>query len=166
MDARPITRGAIAGMVGGMMMGMFAMLAMWLDGQPETGFWTPLNLIAHTVWRGAPLDAEFSGGALVLGGVIHMMMSMGLGAAVAVIVSKVGRLGRSLGTRVFTGLVIAMTVWIAMDFIIWPLIDSAAADAFTTWIFAVAHAVFGMTAPLALYALSASARTVPQASHA
>jgi hypothetical protein len=53
-----------------------------------------------------------------------------------------------------------------MDFIIWPLIDSAAADAFTTWIFAVAHAVFGMTAPLALHALSASARTVPQASHA
>jgi hypothetical protein len=166
MDARTITRGAIAGMVGGMMMGMFAMLAMWLDGQRETGFWTPLNLIAHTLWRGAPLDAEFSGGGLVLGGVIHMMMSMGLGAAVAVIVSKVGRFGRSLGTRVLTGLVIAMTVWIAMDFIIWPLIDSAAADAFTTWIFAVAHAVFGMTAPLALYALSASARTVPQASHA
>jgi hypothetical protein len=166
MDARTITRGTMAGMVGGMMMGMFAMLAMWLDGQPETGFWTPLNLIAHTVWRGAPLDAEFSGGALVLGGVIHMMMSMGLGAAVAVIVSKASRLGRSLGSRVLTGLVIAMTVWIVMDFIIWPLIDSAAADAFTTWIFAVAHAVFGMTAPLALHALSASARTVPQASHA
>ena len=36
MDTRTITRGAIAGMVGGMMMGMFAMLAMWLDGQPET----------------------------------------------------------------------------------------------------------------------------------
>jgi hypothetical protein len=91
---------------------------------------------------------------------------MGLGAAVAVIVSKASRLGRSLGSRVLTGLVIAMTVWIVMDFIIWPLIDSAAADAFTTWIFAVAHAVFGMTAPLALHALSASARTVPQASHA
>jgi hypothetical protein len=166
MDARTITRGTMAGMVGGMMMGMFAMLAMWLDGQPETGFWTPLNLIAHTVWRGAPLDAEFSGGALVLGGVIHMMMSMGLGAAVAVIVSKASRLGRSLGSRVLTGLVIAMTVWIVMDFIIWPLIDSAAADAFTTWIFAGSHAVFGMTAPLALYALSATARTAPQGSHA
>lgn len=166
MDARTITRGAIAGMAGGMMMAMFAMLGMWLDGQPETGFWTPLNLIAHTVWRGAPLDAEFSGGALVLGGVIHMMMSMGLGATVAVIVSKVSQLGRSLGSRVLAGVMIAMTVWIAMDFIIWPLIDSAAADAFTTWIFAVSHAVFGMTAPLALYALSATAGTAPQGSHA
>ena len=166
MDVRTITRGAIAGMVGGMMMGMFAMLAMWLDGQRETGFWTPLNLIAHTVWRGAPLDAEFSGGALVLGGVIHMMMSMGLGAAIAVLVSKVPRLGATLGSRVVTGVVIAMTVWVVMEYIIWPLIDSAAADAFTTWIFAVAHLVFGMTAPLALYALSASAAAAPQASRA
>jgi hypothetical protein len=53
-----------------------------------------------------------------------------------------------------------------MEYVIWPLIDSAAADAFTTWIFAVAHLVFGMTTPLALYALSASAGAAPQASRA
>jgi hypothetical protein len=153
-------------MVGGMMMGMFAMLAMWLDGQRENGFWTPLNLIAHTLWRGAPLDYEFSAGGLVLGGIIHMMMSMGLGAAIAVLVSKVPRLGATLGSRVVTGVVIAMTVWVVMEYIIWPLIDSAAADAFTTWIFAVAHLVYGMITPLALYALSAGAGAAPQASHA
>ena len=166
MDTRTITRGAIAGMVGGMMMGMFAMLAMWLDGQRDTGFWTPLNLIAHTIWRGAPLDAEFSGGALVLGGIMHMMMSMGLGAGIAVLVSRVPRLGATLGSRIVTGVMIAMTVWAVMEYVIWPLIDSAAADAFTTWIFAVAHLVFGMTTPLALYALSASAGAAPQASRA
>jgi hypothetical protein len=153
-------------MVGGMRMGMFAMLAMWLDGQRDTGFWTPLNLIAHTIWRGAPLDAEFSGGGLVLGGIIHMMMSMGLGAGIAVLVSRVTRLGATLGSRIVTGVVIAMTVWAVTEYVIWPLIDSAAADAFTTWIFAVAHLVFGMTTPLALYALSAGAGAAPQASRA
>ncbi|HEX6232225.1 MAG TPA: hypothetical protein VFZ63_03780 [Jiangellaceae bacterium] len=166
MDARTIIRGAMAGMVGGMMMGIFAMLAMWLDGQRDTGFWTPLNLIAHTIWRGAPLDYEFSGGALVLGGIVHMMMSMGLGAAIAVLISKARQLGATLASRVVAGVVIAMTVWAAMEYIIWPLIDSAAADAFTTWIFAVAHLVFGMTTPLAAYALSASAAAAPQASRA
>lgn len=166
MDNRTITRGAAAGLIGGMMMGAFAMLAMLLDSQRETGFWTPLNLIAHTFWRGAPLDYEFSAGGLVLGGIVHMMMSMGLGATIAVVVSKAGRLGAALSNRLITGVVFAMVVWIIMEFIIWPLIDSGAADAFTTWIFAVAHLVFGMTTPLALYALQASAGTAAQGSHA
>jgi hypothetical protein len=166
MDAITIKRGALAGMVGGMMMAMFAMLAMWLDGITETGFWTPLNLIAHTFWRGAPLDYEFSFGALVLGLIVHMMMLMMLGAAVATIISRSRALGKSLGTRILTGLVIAMMVWVVMEYIAWPLVDEAAADAFTTWIFAVAHAIFGMVTPLALYALTSGGRTVPQQSPA
>jgi hypothetical protein len=152
MDANTIKRGAAAGMAGGAMMAMFAMLAMWLDGVTETGFWTPINLIAHTFWRGAPLDNEFSFGALVLGMILHMMMAMTLGAAVATIVSRVGPLGKNLGSRVLTGVGFALMVWVVMEFIAWPLVDRAAAEAFTTWIFAVSHVIFGMVTAAVLYA--------------
>lgn len=151
MEASTIRRGAVAGMVGGAMMAMFAMVAMWLDGSAETGFWTPINLIAHTVWRGAPLDYEFSLGALVLGMILHMMMAMTLGAAVATIVSKVARLGTSLGSRLLTGVGIALLVWLVMEYVAWPLVDRAAAESFTTWIFAVSHIIFGMVTAAVLY---------------
>jgi hypothetical protein len=153
MDAITIRRGAVAGMVGGAMMAMFAMLAMWLAAPAETGFWTPINLIAHTLWRGAPLDYEFSVGALVLGMVLHMMMAMALGAAVATIVGRVARLRTGLGSRVLTGVGIALMVWVVMEYIAWPLVDRAAADAFTTWIFAVSHVTFGMVTAATLYLL-------------
>ncbi|MGH3520929.1 MAG: hypothetical protein ACRDT6_27355 [Micromonosporaceae bacterium] len=148
MDATTIRRGAGAGMVGGAMMAMFAMVAMWLDGSAETGFWTPVNLIAHTLWRGAPLDAEFSIGAL-LAVTLHMMMAM----AVATIVGRVARLGTGLGSRVFTGVGIALMVWAVMEYIAWPLFDRVAADAFTTWIFAASHVMFGMVTAATLYLL-------------
>jgi hypothetical protein len=153
MNTTTIRRGALAGMAGGAMMAMFAMLAMWLDGSAETGFWTPINLIAHTLWRGAPLDYEFSVGALLLGMVLHMMMAMTLGAVVATIVGRVARLGFSLGSRVLTGVGIALSVWAVMEYVAWPLVDRAAADAFTTWIFAVSHVIFGMVTATTLYLL-------------
>jgi hypothetical protein len=151
MEATTIKRGALAGMAGGAMMAMFAMLAMWLDGSATTGFWTPVNLIAHTLWRGAPLDGTFSVGALVLGMAVHMMMAMTLGAAIATLVGKVTRLGTGLGSRLLAGIGIALLVWSVMEYVAWPLIDRAAAEAFTTWIFAVSHIIFGMMTAAVLY---------------
>lgn len=154
MDGTTIRRGALAGMGGGAMMAMFAMLAMWLDGSAATGFWTPVNLIAHTLWRDAPLDSTFSIGALALGVVVHMMMAMALGAAVAMLVSRAPRLGRSLGSRLAVGTGVAVMVWIVMQYVAWPLVDRAAADAFTTWIFAASHVVFGMVTAAVLHVLA------------
>jgi hypothetical protein len=57
MNRQTLHSGALGGMLGGAMMAMWSMIVLWLTG---VGFWTPLNLIAHTLWRGAPLDATFS----------------------------------------------------------------------------------------------------------
>jgi hypothetical protein len=62
-----LKRGAGVGMAAGAMMAMFSMLAMAVSGN---GFWTPLNAIAHTLWKGAPLDGQFSLRALVVGVVV------------------------------------------------------------------------------------------------
>ncbi|MBS4728288.1 hypothetical protein MSM1_08005 [Mycobacterium sp. SM1] len=68
--------GALAGMIGGMVMAMWSMGVLWIT---HLGFWEALNLIGHTFWRGAPLGPEFSFGAAMLGFIVHMMMSMVLG---------------------------------------------------------------------------------------
>lgn len=154
MDVKTIKVGALGGMLAGAMMAMFAMLAMWLDNVSDTGFWTPVNLIAHTFWRGAPLDEEFSVGALILGIVVHMMMAMMLGAVIALIVSRIAALRANLGSRLATGVAVGLMVWVVMQYVIWPLVDEPAADAFTPWIFAVSHVVFGMTLAVTLYSVS------------
>src|SRR5260370_21520787 len=73
MNTQTLKRGALAGAGGGMVMAMWSMIVLWLTG---AGFWTPLNLIANTVWRSAPLGATFSGGAPVLRPGLHLMISM------------------------------------------------------------------------------------------
>ena len=140
-----LKRGALAGMGGGMVMAMWSMIVMWLTG---AGFWTPLNLIANTVWRSAPVGATFSGGALVLGLVLHMMMSMGLGMAFAVVVRSVSWLGASRAVLVMTGMVFGIMVWVVMQYGIWHAIDAAAAPKFTPWVFALGHLMFGAATAL------------------
>jgi len=50
MNAKVMRAGIAGGMAGGMVMAGFSMIALWLAG---SGFWTPLNLIAHVVAGGA-----------------------------------------------------------------------------------------------------------------
>ena len=57
-------------------MAMWSMIVMGLAGM---GFWTPLNLIAHTYWRSVPLDGAFSWPGLFIGMVVHLAMSIALG---------------------------------------------------------------------------------------
>ncbi len=71
-----IWAGLAGGIAGGMVMAAFSMIALWVVG---SGFWTPLNLIAHTFWRTAPLDGTFSAGALVIGVAVHMTMAILVG---------------------------------------------------------------------------------------
>ena len=154
MNAATIKAGAIAGAIGGMVMAMFAMVALWLT---DVGFWAPLNLIAHTAWSDAPLDGEFSGGAVAIGLVIHMAISMMLGAAIAVVLSKMPKLNSSTVVAAITGMVIGLVAWVLVQYVAWPAIDQEAADAFTPWVFGAAHAMFGVvTGALASRSLAKS----------
>ena len=145
MNKAALKRGALAGMGGGVVMAMWSMIALWLTG---TGFWSPLNLIANTLWRGAPVGAAFSGTALALGLAAHMMMSMGLGMAFAVAVRAVPRLAASTVTLTMTGMMFGLAVWAVMQYGIWPAVDAAAAPRFTPWVFAVGHLMFGAATAL------------------
>ncbi len=149
-----IKRGATAGMVAGAMMAMFSMVAMAAAGN---GFWTPLNAIAHTVWKGAPLDGQFSGRALIVGMLAHMATSMMLGVAV---VAATRSFRRNLLATVGVATMLAMAVW-AVQLAVWSSISQSAFDAFTPWVLFVAHAVFGMTAGVLVARSASSSATLP-----
>jgi hypothetical protein len=127
-------------MVAGAVMAMWSMAAMWVTG---SGFWTPLNLIAHTFYRSAPLNGAFSAPALVIGLAVHMTVAIAFGTAIAV-------LARLLpGTRslvIAGGILLVAVVWPVMQWGVWYKIDETAAEGFNEWIFAIAHLVFGVLA--------------------
>lgn len=136
--------GAVGGLLGGMVMAMWSMIVMWLIG---VGFWTPINLMAHTFWEGAPTDATFSAGALVLGAVVHMMMSIILGLVLGLLASWTEP---GPGVLLAGGMAFGIMLWLFNQFGVWPLIDEIAAEAFTPWVFAVGHLMFGLVAAGAL----------------
>jgi hypothetical protein len=104
-----------------------------------------LNLIAHTFWRAAPLDGRFSGAALVIGVSVHMMMAMLVGTLIAAAAS---RLPAARSLVIAGGMLFAAPLWAVMQYGIWRAVDATAAQAFTPWVFAVAHLMFGMMAAL------------------
>ncbi len=137
MNKQVVVRGALAGMVGGMVMAMWSMIALWLNG---SGFWLPLNLIAHTFWRDAPLDAKFCFSAALAGLVIHMVMSMMVGVVFAL---GVQRFHGNLAALTVLGMIVGIMMWLVMQYGVWRVVDADAAAAFTPWVFAVGHAMFG-----------------------
>ncbi len=140
MNARVMRAGIAGGIAGGMVMAVFSMFALRLAG---SGFWTPLNLIAHTFWRAAPLDGRFSAAALVIGLAVHTIMAMLVGTLIAAAAYRVPA-ARSL--VIAGGMLFAALLWAVMQYGIWRAVDAAAAQAFTGWVFAVAHLLFGMMA--------------------
>lgn len=143
MNRTTLKFGALLGAAGGMAMAMWSMIVLAATGH---GFLTPVNLIAHAIWRGAPLDGAFSAGALVLGLMVHMMLSMMLGAGIA---AAATRPGISATNQTVIALVVPMAAW-AGQLVIWEAVDQAGHAAFTPWVLFVGHAMFAMVAAAGL----------------
>jgi hypothetical protein len=121
-------------------MAVWSMAAMWVIG---SGFWTPLNLIAHTFYRSAPLDGTFSAPALLIGLAVHMAVASAFGTAIAVLAQ---RLPRTRALVIAGGVLFVAVVWPVMQWGVWYKLDEPAAEGFSEWIFAIAHLLFGLLA--------------------
>ena len=137
---RALRVGVAGGIVGGTLMAVWSMVAMWVTG---LGFWTPLNLIANTFYRSAPLNATFSAPAAFIGLAVHMTVASVFGIVIGVFAQRLPRV-RSL--VIAAGILFVAVVWPVMQWGVWYKIDENAAEGFTDWIFAVAHLVFAVTA--------------------
>lgn len=132
MDTERVKLGVIGGIVGGMAMGMWMMLYYFAS---DRGFWSPLGYIGHFFLRDADITST---GQVIVGLVVHMMMSMVLGAAIALTFARVNRL-----TSMMRGVVVGLVVWVVMQYVVLNIFDDVAFEGFVQWAFAVGHVLFG-----------------------
>jgi hypothetical protein len=137
---RTLRVGVTVGIVAGVVMAVWSMVAMWITG---SGFWTPLNLVAHTFYRSAPLNAMFSAPAMVIGLTVHMTVASIFGIAIAALAQ---RLPARRSLVIAGGILFVAVVWPVMQYGVWYSLDETAAEGFTDWVFAFGHLVFGLVA--------------------
>ena len=137
---RALRIGVPSGMIAGVVMAVWSMAAMWVTG---SGFWTPLNLIANTFYRSAPLNGTFSALALVIGLTMHMAVASFFGTVITLLAQ---RLPGARSLVIAGGILLIAVVWPVMQWGVWYKLDEAAAEGYTDWIMAVAHLMFGVTA--------------------
>lgn len=79
--------GIVAGLIGGVLMGMTSMLLFWLR---DLGFWYPLRLIATIIgWPDAAAEQGFEFAPVAVGMAIHMALSMMFGVGIVLIGQRV-----------------------------------------------------------------------------
>ncbi|HEX8006725.1 MAG TPA: hypothetical protein VF482_09900 [Trebonia sp.] len=137
---RTLRVGVAIGIAAGVVMAVWLMVVTWITG---SGFWTPLNLVAHTFYRSAPLNATFSAPAMVIGLAVHMTVAGIFGIAIAAFAQR-RPAKRSL--VIAGGILFVGVVWPVMQYGVWYSLDKMAAGEVTTWIFAFGHLVFGLVA--------------------
>lgn len=135
-----ITKGAIAGLIAGMVLAMWAMTVGAFT--QDSTFWAPPQGIAQAVGIGEP-GHQFQALPLIVGLMAHMMNSAILGAVFALIAVRL-----SASAKVLAGMVFGLGVWVVMDRIVLRGILSDNADPFLsanpTWSWLVAHLMFGL----------------------
>jgi hypothetical protein len=132
-----LVTGAAGGLVAGAV--MLAILAVAFPllrlGQPLQ----PLYLFAAFSDPDWGRLSGFAASALVVGTIIHLVMSLGLGALFSWLVNR--STGRTL---VISGVVWGLLVWAIQQFAILQVVDPLATRDLPLWLFAVAHTVYGL----------------------
>lgn len=152
-----IRTGAIAGLVGGMMMAMWQMLVGAIAQEPTAiagihqSFWTAVTSIPSVVFGPSWFHGSFDFWAVVLGLMGHMMDSMMLGilgiALATTLLGKRPSIVSAMGFGMMFGLVLEVAI-------VNGLVNSVLQSVHTLytstpeWSWWVAHVMFGMTVGL------------------
>lgn len=132
---------AVAGIVGGLAMGAYEMMATALTGG---GFWAPLNMIGATLPAFRPPAVGFVAGPTLSGLMLHMIASAFWGLVYGALVLAVApRFGRTWPSESVLGLVYGVGVWIVMGLFIGPLLDPVMRMAPPVNFF-IGHVVYGL----------------------
>jgi uncharacterized OsmC-like protein len=157
MNRAALRAGVVGGVLGGVMMAVWLMFILWLIG---TGFWTLLNLITNTVWRAAPLGSTFSAPAVIIGLIVHVLMSLLFGSLIA---AAAWWLPGPRSLIIAGGALFGPILWLVMQYGIWRAVDPAAAQVITPWVFAVAHLIFGVLAASTAAIVTSDEKAAPSA---
>ena len=163
--SRSIGIGVLAGIVAGIVMAMYAMIA--AATYQDTGFFTPLYHIASTFIDPTAMETSmkhamggdlyyFSAGPAALGLAIHMMTAVAFGVIFALVVTQLGLRGPVVP---LVGVIYGLGVFALMGFAVLPLVadlfgagkpisDMPEMVGYAT--FSVEHAIFGLFLGLVL----------------
>lgn len=139
--------GALAGVGGGLAMAIVAAL---LTRSLDQDIWLQPKAIAAFVLGSSTATAGFAAGPVLLGTLIHLIVSALLGALFEIVVWRVLRLPSDLGTPLLTGLVYGMITWLIAYFIVVPALSPELLAVYAP-AFIIQHIVYGVVTSL-LYA--------------
>ena len=136
----PYTAGVIGGALGGLVMIAVAAVYGLSSGR---GLWLPVNLIGATLVRDlqvAPLEQlfAFNAAALLVGLVLHMAMSIGLGLIFAMLLPTLP------GSPLLWALIIGPLLWTLASVLILPLLNPVMALYVDHTSFLGAHVVYSL----------------------
>lgn len=140
---RDLAAGAMAGIGGGLAMGLLAMAVAFFTPGGDRSIWVPLNQIASTVLGAGALGSAFNWTTALVGLLIHLAISAVLGVVFALIYHKLLRLPRQVGVPVVVGAVYGLGIWVLASVLL-PVIAPAMAFAARPG-FIAGQLVFGIT---------------------
>ncbi len=139
--------GALAGIGGGLAMAVIAAL---LTRSLDQDIWLEPKAIAAFVLGSGAVTAGFAAVPVLVGTLIHLVVSALLGAIFEVVEGRLLRLPSDLGTPMLTGLVYGMITWLVAYFVIVPALSPQLLEVYTP-AFIIQHIVYGVVTSL-LYA--------------
>jgi len=133
--------GAIAGLAGGVAMAVVAALLSASMGQDV---WHEPKRIAAMIYGPAALASSgFDLGPVLLGTLLHLLVSALLGAIFGIVTRRGLRLTSDFGTPVMAGLVYGLLIWMAAYFVVLPLLNPTLLDVYPP-AFIIQHIAYGV----------------------
>jgi hypothetical protein len=133
--------GALAGLAGGLAMAVVAALIAASMGQD---IWHESKRIAAIVYGPAALATPgFALGPVLVGSLIHLLVSALLGAIFGIVTRRWLRLTSDFGTPVLAGLIYGMMIWLAAYFVVLPLVNPALLEVYAP-AFIIQHVAYGI----------------------
>ena len=133
--------GAIAGLAGGVAMAIVAALLSASMGQD---IWHESKRIAAIVYGPAALAVSgFDPGPVLVGSLIHLLVSAVLGAIFGIVTRRLLHLTSDFGTPVMAGLVYGLLIWMVAYFVVLPLLNPSLLEVYTP-AFIIQHVAFGV----------------------
>jgi len=137
MRSSLIVPGAIAGLIAGIVMAMWAMVVAAVMG---AGLLAPPQMIAEPLFGPVQMGA-FNPGAFIVGLMLHMMFSVVFGIAFALIWQRIAQGGL---VAILGGMMYGVVIWVVMGYVVGPIVGSHIAQEMPLWAWLVAHLMFGV----------------------
>ncbi|MBC8163611.1 MAG: hypothetical protein H7Z42_20585 [Roseiflexaceae bacterium] len=133
--------GAVAGLGAGLVM---AALAAVIAGARGVDIWLEAKQIAAPLFPGFdPSVSGFVAGPIIVGTLIHLLLSMVFGATFSIVKRRILKLPSDMGVPVLAGLIYGFALWLLAFFIVLPLINPALLDMYQP-AFIGQHLVYGV----------------------